>query len=1107
MYGTRNSMTMATTSGGRRVLLGVLAFGCVLFLVAGAVHADVTDIVIDSANISTTTSSGTTTFTWSHTVNATLTNRYLVVCFSLRGNTTSIPAVQVSSVSYGGNALTRRVSQDSNGTQGRTEIWDLLAPPTGSNTVSVTLSTSTQVVASAVAFGNVNQTSPSRSSASTRATSSSISLSITSNSRDAIIDVVSSLYPITPTPGSAQTLRWNTSVNTNLTDLRGSGSTKPGVASLDAVGWALSSLTSWSICAESIQPPNTPSLARFAAADVVGTDSGTIIMWRTGYEVNNLGFRIYREDASGNRVLITPSVVAGSALFAGPAVEMASGRAYTFVDRRATLRSAARYWIEAIDLDGSSRWHGPFTARPASADEEARLVARLGMKFAESPTLSALGSGLRSPAAGERPRVASSRETGPVEAQWLRAAEAGAKILVDHEGWYRVTRGDLANAGFDPGPDPTTLHLFAEGVEQAIRVTGMDDGYFDVEDAIEFYGLGLDTPATDTRVYWVTVDDRPGLRIWMTPPFVGERPTRFLTVYPATVERRDRSIYVASVIQNGDRDNFYAGVVSPESLETTLHLDNMDAASFDEIPPRLRVSLQGITDGDHDVLVELNDRVVGEMSFEGNEAAEAVFDVADRLTPADNVVRLTSRAGDGDVSVLDAVSVIYPRAFVVRDDALSLTAQRHASIDLLGFEGKVPTVMDVSDPDRPVEVPGEILDAQSPAETGYRVVVPGTWSGGDRDADLYAFSEKRIEQPVDIMVNQPSAWHGERNRADLVIISHPVFLEAAELLAGHRRMDGLTVAVVSLEDVYDEFSFGEKSPEAIRSFLTQATGRWEVAPRYVVLLGDASFDPRDHLGMGVSDFVPTHIQATMLLKTASDDWFGEVDGSASSTLAIGRIPARTPAAALVAVEKIIAYDAADGAGWADRIMLVADQDGEEFSFEKAIDELASLVPADVETENVLIGRMGEETARQEILEAFTTGRLIINYQGHGSQTIWTNHGVLEISDVENMTNADRLPVVLAMNCLNGLFHDVQQQSLAEALLLEPDGGAVAVWASSALTDPEGQARLNEVLYEGLFGDANSRVGDAIVAAKAAITDPYVRSSWVFFGDPSMRLKR
>ncbi len=994
-----------------------------------------------------------------------------------------------------------------------TGAWSLTyttAPDSGTNiTADYDHQNTAQMVGGAISFYNVHQTTPSTAGASNSGDSTSARTGLFGDQRNLLFGTVATTGPASTLTNyySSMTERWNHRNGTGNTDTLGAGATRPNTTGdSTSIGWTLGSSRKWAIAAINIQPPGTPTEARFARADALALSDGVLIRWRTGYEVRNLGFRVYREEPSGKRVVITPSVVAGSALFAGPQVEMNGGRAYTFWDSGVRNHASRRYWIQAIDLDGSSRWYGPILSVPASPAEEDRLAVHLGIGERGSPLLSQLGAGLQARQPGSRPRVANSVSPGPVEDQWARAAGPAAKILVSSEGWYRVTRSDLVKAGFDPGPDPVGIHLFAEGIEQAIRVTGVDDGYFDMEDAIEFYGLGLDTPYTGARTYWVTVDGRPGLRIRTAPELAVERPIRLQTVYAETVERRDRTIYVPAIINNGSRDNFYGGVVSPDPLELHLQIDRPEVSGFEQIPPELKVSLQGVTDGVHDVVVSLNGRVVGEMEFEGAVAAEAVFAVAEELGASGNVVTLTARGGDSDVSVLDTVSITYPRAFVVRDDALSMRVARYASIEVTGFHGKRPRVYDVTDPARPAEIPGEVLEGES--GEGYRITVPGTWVNGGSEAVLHACSEESVRRPDAVVANVPSDWHSAHNGADLVILTHPDFIEAAEVLAGHRRSQGLEVAVVPVRDVYDEFSYGEKDPAAIRSFLARAVEAWKTPPRYVVLLGDASFDPRNYLGKGAFDFVPTHIQPTILLKTASDDWFGVFEGDSRPELAIGRIPVRTPEAANAVVEKIIRYDTADGTGWADDVLLVADRDSEGFSFEKAVDQLAPLVPDGLATEELFIGNEGEEAAREKILGAFDEGRLVINYVGHGSQTIWTNHGVLESEDVGHMTNGDRLPAVIAMNCLNGFFHDVQQQSLAEVLLLHSEGGAVAVWASTALTDPEGQARLNEVLYSRLFdGEANPRVGDAIVAAKAAITDPYVRSSWVFFGDPSMRLKR
>src|SRR6185436_11640105 len=103
------------------------------------------------------------------------------------------------------------------------------------------------------------------------------------------------------------------------------------------------------------------------------------------------------------------------------------------------------------------------------------------------------------------PRALAPEAPAEVTTQWNLAAAAGiVKIGVRKPGWYRVTQPKLVAAGLPSNVASTTLNLFADGTEQAIRVIDVnDDGVFDPADAIEYYDTGIDTPHTDTRTYWL----------------------------------------------------------------------------------------------------------------------------------------------------------------------------------------------------------------------------------------------------------------------------------------------------------------------------------------------------------------------------------------------------------------------------------------------------------------------------------------------------------------------------------------------------------------------------------------------------------------------------
>jgi hypothetical protein len=92
-----------------------------------------------------------------------------------------------------------------------------------------------------------------------------------------------------------------------------------------------------------------------------------------------------------------------------------------------------------------------------------------------------------------------------------------------------------------------------------------------------------------------------------------------------------------------------------------------------------------------------------------------------------------------------------------------------------------------------------------------------------------------------------------------------------------------------------------------------------------------------------------------------------------------------------------------------------------------------------------------------------------------------------------------------MTCFNGFFQDAWNDSLSEALL-KSQGGAVAVWASTTLTEPEGQNAIDQEFYRQIFGPQRATLGDASRAAKLVTSDADVSRTWTLFGDPAMRLR-
>ncbi len=814
-------------------------------------------------------------------------------------------------------------------------------------------------------------------------------------------------------------------------------------------------------------------------------DGRVLLQWKSSVESDNLGYHVYREQ-NGVRTRITPQLVAGSALLVGPGKSLLAGHSYNWADTP-PAGASVRYWLEDVDLNGKSTWHGPFAAANVTGKNSAAglgqslMLSQLGMRE------STIVNGTLTQAAMNAAQLAVPTPA-TLETQAVLAAQPAVKLAIKQEGFYRVTQAELVAAGLDPRVDPRSLQIFVDGVEQPIKVRGEQDGRFDAGDAIEFYATGLDAPSTDTRIYWLVAGNAQGRRINTT---VAKGKLAAASNFPYTVERKDRSLYL-TVLRNGDAENFFGATVSGQATDQALWVQHL--ASTAKATATVDVSLQGLTQLPHTVGLQLNGTEIGALSFNGQAPGKTSLQIpAALLKEGENHVQLIARGGPSDVSLVDVIRITYPHSFTADSNALRLTAQGGQQVTVGGFTSAAVRLIDVTDASAVQEISGTV----SGGKAGYTITaaVPGA---GERR--LHAIIDSQLKQPAAVSANRPSQWRQAANGADLVIFTRREFAAALQPLVALRQKQGLSVALVDVEDAYDEFSFGQKTPQALKDFVSYAATNWKQAPRFLLLVGSATYDARNYLGYGDYDLVPTKLIDTAEMETASDDWFADIAGDGLARLAVGRLPARTPTEAAALVAKIIAYE---NSSPAQEATMVADvNDG--FNFEVASRQLATLLPEALRVNQIARGA-GDTSARSELLAALARGQKVVNYVGHGNVNIWRGD-LLTNEDASRLTNSDHLPLFVMMTCLNGYFIDPALDSLGGSLLKAERGGGVAVWASSGVTGAADQAEMNQQLYRSLFGDSSLRVGEAITKAKAAISDRDVRRTWILLGDPTMKLR-
>jgi uncharacterized repeat protein (TIGR01451 family) len=838
-----------------------------------------------------------------------------------------------------------------------------------------------------------------------------------------------------------------------------------------------------------IASPTAVQLASFRAMPRQG--GGVLLEWKTREEIRNLGFNVFRLDGPA-RQRLNPSIIAGSALLIRGGMPQHAAKTYQWFDESGTTQST--YELQDVDLNGTRMSHGPVSvdmsrAPRSGAVRQPLLLTQLNRA---TPLPALIGQrGLAVPQAVIPPRP---RGHVPVSLD----GDAAVKISVQSEGWYLVSVAQLVAAGLDPNADARTLQLYAEGVEQPMLILGRQAGPLGPNDSIEFYGTGIDTPFSGTRVYWLIRGSRPGLRIASIS--AGNTGLSGPPSFPFTVVLEQRTTYFGTLLNGENNDNFFGALVTSEPVDQQLTVAHADPNSNLQIT--VDVTLQGGADLQaHSVSVFFNGASIGEMDFANLANVTSTFPV-DRSLLVDgiNTVTLTALQGDNDVSVVQSIALHYPHTYAADSNWLKATAPAGSTLHIGGFTNQQIQVFDITNPLAIEQLSGTVSQDSS----AYDITL-GLPPAAGSERTLLVFSEDQIAPPSGLAFHKPAALAAERLGSQMVIITHPDFESALAPLVRMHESRGHSVEVVTIDEVFDAFNYGERSPFAIRDFLQNAELRWSRKPQYLLLVGDASLDPRNYLGLGDFDFVPTRIIETAAFKTATDDWFSDFKQNGFETIATGRIPVRTASDAALVVSKIVNYEKGLGASPGNQqALLVADQNiGADFT--TATKFAAADLPSSLQPTEIFADGLDPSVVQQQILGALNSGPLLVNYSGHGSVEQWSFADFLDDSSAANLTNGDRLSVYLLMDCLNGFFHDVYSTSLAESLLLAPNGGAVAVWASSGFTDQAPQATMNQALLQILKTNPSMPIATAIVQAKAGVSDNDVRRSWIFFGDPAMLL--
>jgi uncharacterized repeat protein (TIGR01451 family) len=686
------------------------------------------------------------------------------------------------------------------------------------------------------------------------------------------------------------------------------------------------------------------------------------------------------------------------------------------------------------------------------------------------------------------------------------------KVFVEQDGLYQLTYSDLEEAGLPVGDlNPQTLQIFNKGHEVAIRVIGEGDGSFDQDDYILFYGRKNNTQYTDVNVYWLAFDQEMGRRMEERDGTPGSAPVPESFWTAAHLEEDLR--FLPRYPESEDGDHWFWNYVYPPSIPSQTYittLENLGGASYDAT---VTMHVLGGAEIPHTVEISFNGNYVGDVSWAGlGPITPTVAFPSAFLQEGNNEIVLASPNAE-DLFYVDWLEIGYRDTYRAESDQLYFSIDMGDTWDfeISGFLTESLAVYDITEPVSPAHVVNvqtvpigaefalRFQDSPGP-ETQYLALSPSHWLGATIEGDT------------------PSDWLSPDNGADYIIITPHEFYADVLPLAEYRALQGLRVAVVELQDVYDEFWYGLLDAKAIRAFLSYAYEYWEPpAPSYVVLVGDGSFDFKDVWGAGEPNPLPPYLAYVdpWIGLVAADNRYVMIAGEdILPEMYIGRLPVNDSAQVQTMVSKIITYEGAPDADWHANLVFYTDDADEAGDFPYLSDLVADhLVPPPYTVNKIYLGETCTPagTCRDQFLEAVNeTGALMVNYVGHAGPQIWASESLFTVGDLPELTNGDKMPIHLPMTCNDGYFTIPGYPSLGESAVRIDGRGAVASWSPSGLGLATGHDRLNRGFFRAVLMDGVRELGQAAVSGKlwlyASGENLDLVDTYHVFGDPALRLR-
>jgi hypothetical protein len=748
------------------------------------------------------------------------------------------------------------------------------------------------------------------------------------------------------------------------------------------------------------------------------------------------------------------------------------------------------------------------------------------------------------------------------------------KISVAKDGIYKIDKAFLESCGISTdGLNPSHIHIYGNGdglipeknnlprtddlAENAIYIQGESDGVFNDNDYILFHAWGPHRWASnetgfpylqirniysDVSTYFININAN------VAPLRIQEVPQND-TPADSTISSYDfRECYendLVNLVEGGQR---WYGELFDVELERTFNfsIPNIDTEKLDfkldiaancpnnNLLNTIKASVNGQDLFTNILPINSMDYSRGEYMFSMNNP------------PASIPLKLTvSRQSPNTIAYLDRIILSTKRKLVFYGTQFGFRVKNLDPTQLIAYEiTGLPSngfVWDITDKHAPkrmfISSNGNVKSFKS--EGGLKEFIASNGSSFFTPDRVGAVSNQNL--------------HG-LPQADYLIVSHPDFLSQAERLGDLHRAEGLSVHVVNVQQVYNEFSSGMLDATAIRMFAKMFYDRAlqtdpTTKPKYLLLFGDGTYDPKNRLANN-NNFIPTY-QAVLsedhINALVSDDYFGilgDNEGFLSTDLmdiGVGRFIVSDNLQAKQQVDKVEHYlkngselfpnnascclgstDLTSTFGdWRLKFVQIADNDPSNQFIDDNAEPQYNYVKMNHREMNgeklymdafpmvVSAGGIRFPALSESITDRVQRGIVMINYVGHGGEVGLAEERIVTIPQIQSWSNINALNLFVSATCEFTRYDDPKRVSAGEWAFLNPTGSSIALMTTTravfiTVNEVTGDAFYQQVFDRDASGNPKT-FGEISMLTKNNSGSSGNKRSFTLIGDPALRI--